>query len=173
MAMLPRQQVRPRRRLGRRRQPNPNCTSARWPFDSSAITGSAPANIRIFSAPGSPVIGNCSGCFFAFCGGSFTTLSRSQNNRGACEQRPRQRCLAEVKCDFDVTLPVDGELLPALLVQRRAGGNVPPPRTRISGWSASKTLEGARCSIASSATCAPLRIPASTIADHDHVLVSQ
>src|SRR5260370_37822215 len=39
-----------------------------------------------------------------------------QNDRGACGQRPRQRCLEEGKCYFDVGLPVDGELLPALLV---------------------------------------------------------
>ena len=35
-------------------------------------------------------------------------------------QRSRERCLEEVKCDFDVGLPVDGELLPALLVERRS-----------------------------------------------------
>src|SRR5713101_1671182 len=39
-----------------------------------------------------------------------------QNDRSACGQRPQQGCLEEVKRDFDVSLPVDGELLPALLV---------------------------------------------------------
>jgi len=28
---------------------------------------------------------------------------------------------AAVKCDFDIRLPIDGELLPALPVQRRRG----------------------------------------------------
>src|SRR5262249_7177281 len=47
------------------------------------------------------------------------------NDRGARGERPRQRRLAEVKCDLDVRLPVDGELLPALLVQRRSGRKRP------------------------------------------------
>src|SRR5262245_49185061 len=39
-----------------------------------------------------------------------------QNNRGTCGQRPRQRGLAEVKRDLDVSFPVDSELLPLQLV---------------------------------------------------------
>src|SRR5437868_10671416 len=44
--------------------------------------------------------------------------ARDQNDRSTCRHRPQQRRLAEVKCDLDVSLPVDGEFLPALLVQR-------------------------------------------------------
>jgi hypothetical protein len=43
-----------------------------------------------------------------------------QDNRAALGQRPRQCRLAEVECDLDVRLPVDGELLPALLVEWRS-----------------------------------------------------
>jgi len=71
LPMLPQQQVRLRQQPAVRQQlfqrdlANRLISSGvtlpltRRPLDSSASTPSAPANIRIFSAPGSPVIGNC------------------------------------------------------------------------------------------------------------------